>query len=182
MERELTASVYLIEDQKVLLIFHPKLQKWLPPGGHVELNETPCEAAKREVREETGLEFEFLFQPLLSIDYWNAKTLPRPYLCLLENIPTHQHKPAHQHIDFIYVAKPTGGKIHSFPLTPKWFSWKDLQLLEPDVEIFQETLEVVQDLFSFSFSTFDSFPSTVAAKDLSSSPSSSSSTSIMTSF
>ncbi len=150
MEREFTASVYLIKDQNVLLIFHPKLQKWLPPGGHVEENETPCEAARREVREEAGLEFEFLFQPPLSLDYWNAKTLPHPYLCLLENIPSYQNRPAHQHVDFVYVAKPVGEEMTSSPLasplTPTWFSWQDLQRLKPEEDIFQETLEVIDQL------------------------------------
>ena len=31
---------------------------WLPPGGHIEVNEDPIEAVLREVLEETGLEVE----------------------------------------------------------------------------------------------------------------------------
>ena len=45
--RQFTTSVYILEEQKVLLIFHKKLQKWLPPGGHIEPNEAPPEAARR---------------------------------------------------------------------------------------------------------------------------------------
>lgn len=78
MKKEFTSSVYLIENQMVLLIYHLKLQKWLSPGGHVEANETPAEAAKREVLEETGLEIEFLSQENLSINCWNAKSIDRP--------------------------------------------------------------------------------------------------------
>jgi ADP-ribose pyrophosphatase YjhB (NUDIX family) len=33
----------------VLLVYHRKLAMWLPPGGHVEPNELPDDAAVREV-------------------------------------------------------------------------------------------------------------------------------------
>jgi 8-oxo-dGTP pyrophosphatase MutT (NUDIX family) len=147
MRREFTASVYLIDNQKVLLVNHPKLQKWLPPGGHVEANETPSEAARREVREETGLELEFYLQENVSISYWNAKSIERPYLCLLEEIPAYRDVPPHQHIDFVFVARP----VEEPPVSAfsyQWFSWNDLIRLQPDIEIFQETLDVIHHLFS----------------------------------
>lgn len=146
MKKEFTASVYLIENHKVLLIYHSKLQKWLPPGGHVEADETPSEAARREVLEETGLEIEFYLQENLSLNYWNAKSIERPYLCLLENIPAYGDIPSHQHMDFIYVAKP----IHipeASPFSYRWFTWEDLIRFQPDIEIFQETLDVIKHLF-----------------------------------
>jgi ADP-ribose pyrophosphatase YjhB (NUDIX family) len=37
------------------LIHHKRLACWLPVGGEVEPNETPLEAASRELREETSL-------------------------------------------------------------------------------------------------------------------------------
>jgi 8-oxo-dGTP pyrophosphatase MutT (NUDIX family) len=37
------------------MLKHKKLGKWLPPGGHIEPNELPDDAACREVLEETGL-------------------------------------------------------------------------------------------------------------------------------
>ena len=149
MKKEYTSSVYVIDDQMVLLIYHHKLQKWLPPGGHVEANETPAEAAKREVQEETGLEIEFLSQENLLVNCWNAKSIERPYLCLLEEIPPYLDTPAHQHVDFIYVAKPaTGVTDHSSPFSCRWFNWNDLQSMQPDIEIFNETLQVIQHLFN----------------------------------
>lgn len=155
MNKEFTASVYLIDNQKVLLIYHPKLQKWLPPGGHVEANETPAEAARREVFEETGLEMEFYLQENISVNYWNAKSIERPYLCLLENIPAYRDIPSHQHVDFIYVGKPVHTPQRS-PFSYQWFSWQDLVQLEPDNEIFQETLDVIKHLFQ-TFCVNDSF-------------------------
>jgi 8-oxo-dGTP diphosphatase len=39
---------------KFVLSFHRKSKKWDHVGGHVEKNESPLEAAKRELFEETG--------------------------------------------------------------------------------------------------------------------------------
>lgn len=51
---------------QVLLVDHKKAELWLPPGGHVEPNEDPKETVRREIREELGIEAEFLLEePLL---------------------------------------------------------------------------------------------------------------------
>lgn len=149
MERHFTATAYIIKEDRTLLHYHKKLKKWLPPGGHVEVNETPPECAKREALEETGLEISFVKQENLWLNYWNASSFERPYLCLLENIPTHGITPEHQHIDMIYVATPSGGKEIEELLAKnelKWFSKEDLQKLKPDEEIFAETLHTLEHL------------------------------------
>jgi 8-oxo-dGTP pyrophosphatase MutT (NUDIX family) len=56
----LVATAYVVRGDKTLLLKHRKLGMWLPPGGHVEPGETPDEAVRREVREETGLEIDFV--------------------------------------------------------------------------------------------------------------------------
>lgn len=52
----LTASGALVHRGKILLMFHPKLRLWIPPGGHLEPGETPHQAVLREFKEETGLD------------------------------------------------------------------------------------------------------------------------------
>ena len=38
------------------LVWHPRLECWLPAGGHVEANETAAQCGIREALEETGLD------------------------------------------------------------------------------------------------------------------------------
>ncbi len=153
MEKQFTAGVYIIEAERVLLIFHRKLKKWLPPGGHLDPNETPAEAARREAREETGLEISFITQENLWIERWNATSFERPYLCLLEQIPAHGTQPAHQHIDFIYLATPCGGKETQNAAETeglRWFTLDEIEKLQADVDIFAETKQTVRHILTDS--------------------------------
>ena len=43
--------------------------EWCLPKGHLETGETPAQAARREVAEETGIEGKVI-APLGSVDYW----------------------------------------------------------------------------------------------------------------
>lgn len=147
MKRHFTATAYIIEFNKVLLLFHKKLNKWLPPGGHLEVNETPEEAVLREVKEETGLEVDLICDEQILINQWNAKSFPRPYMCLLENIPAYGKEEAHQHMDMIYLAKPR--KKQNIPSTHqhetlRWFSLEEVEKLESDKDIFYETKQTLR--------------------------------------
>jgi len=55
MRRTFSVAVYARRGERVLVIEHKRLATWLPVGGELEPGETPLEAAKRELREETGL-------------------------------------------------------------------------------------------------------------------------------
>jgi ADP-ribose pyrophosphatase YjhB (NUDIX family) len=150
MQRQYTATAYIISEERTLLIYHRKLEKWLPPGGHIDPNELPSEAAKREVLEETGLEVELFTDEHLWVERWNANSLPRPYMCLLEEIPAYGTQLAHQHIDFIYLARPIGGeeKINETETGGmRWFTLEEVDLLTSDIEIFSETRETIHSIF-----------------------------------
>jgi len=58
-----TATLVCVENNKILLVkraFNPAKGYWSLPGGFIELNETPEDAAKRELKEETNLNGEVL--------------------------------------------------------------------------------------------------------------------------
>ena len=153
LARHFTVTTYILKDEKTLLIFHPKHQKWLPPGGHLEPGETPPEGAKREVLEETGLEIEFIPQENLWVNCWNAVSIERPYLSLLENVPEQGSEAPHQHIDLIYIARPIGGEEHAHLIKKRvlrWFTLEEVSHLKKDKEIFGDTQQVISHLYSFS--------------------------------
>ena len=99
--RHFTVAVFVVWEGKVLLHHHRKLGMWLPPGGHIERDELPDEAAVREVLEETGIEVELVGERREDVE--DPVQLHRPAGVQLENIG-----PGHQHIDLIYFARPTG--------------------------------------------------------------------------
>ena len=50
-----TGLVIAHDDNRILLVHHRRLDRWLLPGGHVEPDDaTAADAARREVDEETG--------------------------------------------------------------------------------------------------------------------------------
>ncbi len=57
---DFVVSARIVYEDKILLVYHKLLQKWLPVGGHIELDETPEEAIFREVKEECGLDIEVI--------------------------------------------------------------------------------------------------------------------------
>lgn len=151
MIRQFTATAYIIYDNKTLLVYHRKHQKWLPPGGHVHSNELPHEAAIREAKEETGFDICLIEKNPISIANANACSIPSPYLCLLENIPEKENESAHQHIDLLFLAtlknkRPTCPAQDFHPI--QWFSLKELQNMPSHKEIFPETKTIFQKIFS----------------------------------
>jgi len=60
---DFTASVYIVNGDSVFLHLHQKTGRWLPVGGHIELDEDPNQAALREAKEESGLDIELVGEP-----------------------------------------------------------------------------------------------------------------------
>ena len=94
----ITASVLILQGESLLTIWHPHLQAWIQPGGHVDPGETVLQAALREAREETGLVCEIVQDDGLPYD---IDCLPVP-----EN--PRKGEPEHWHIDFRYLLRPVG--------------------------------------------------------------------------
>ena len=56
MKKEKSCGCIIINNNKVLLVYEKNRNFWGFPKGHVEENETEIETAKREVKEEVGLD------------------------------------------------------------------------------------------------------------------------------
>ena len=114
-EKHFTASVWILtrsassgqgstSPKKMLLVYHKKFNKWMQPGGHIEGNENPLEAAVRETFEETGLNIDFLFDQIKNVDN-EGKFLPVPKFIMEQTIQAHLDQPLHYHIDMEYVVE-----------------------------------------------------------------------------
>jgi 8-oxo-dGTP pyrophosphatase MutT (NUDIX family) len=102
MTRDFTVAIFVVWQKQVLLHTHPKLGLVLPPGGHIEANELPDEAAIRETLEETGLQIQLIGELAPHSPEPNApRPLTRPRGIQLEPISL-----GHEHIDLIYFASP----------------------------------------------------------------------------
>jgi 8-oxo-dGTP pyrophosphatase MutT (NUDIX family) len=125
---DFTVAIFVVQDKRVLLIHHRKLDKWLPLGGHIELDEDPEQAALREAQEESGLEVELLGErPPTTSPGTRALIAPR-------FLDIHVINETHQHIGMIYWARPKEGALtlaaaehHDI----RWCSAEDLQKLNP---------------------------------------------------
>lgn len=145
-----TATVYIFEKEKSLLVYHKKIKKWLPPGGHLDENERPDLAAIREAKEETGLEIELIEDENIKIEAPNATSFPRPYLCLYEKIPAYKDESAHFHMDMIYIARVKGGQQRAALdeiAEMRWFSIDEIEALVSEEEIYEETKTSLKTLF-----------------------------------
>ena len=123
--RHFCASAYIIdpETKKILLVKHKKYGRWVQPGGHIEHDEFPEEAAVREAYEETGME-----------RFPREEDFIRPLGIQKNRTETGVH------IDFIYPAIPLNHKelvISDESTNIGWFSREQLETLNvfPDVKI-----------------------------------------------
>jgi ADP-ribose pyrophosphatase YjhB (NUDIX family) len=126
---DFVVAFYIVHDQEVLLVNHPRYKKWIAPGGHVELNENPDEALYREIKEETGLEVEILSEKP------NFKSQGHLPLLTPAYMDVHDANPPHRHISLTYFARSTSGdSVKSDEHTDmKWFA--DTELEAPEYEL-----------------------------------------------
>ncbi len=159
MIRHFTATAFVIDSHKrCLLLWHKRLQRWMPPGGHVDENELPEDCAKRECKEETGLDVEIIGDvqdDLFVENKHEGHMLKKPIALLLENIPASEERgePAHEHMDFLYRARlvdETQALIldENEGSALRWFTLSEIQVLKEDTEIFSNVKRYIQTLLS----------------------------------
>ena len=130
--RHFTATTYIVHDGATALHDHERLGIKLPPGGHVDRDELPHEAARREVREETGLTPE-LVATESSITGPNTRGLPEPAHLMLHDINVHEDgSVGHQHVDHLYYASVDSREIapdgddEADPADWRWYTAAEL--------------------------------------------------------
>jgi 8-oxo-dGTP diphosphatase len=107
--RHYTASAVVLDNAgRMLLVHHNKIGQWLYPGGHIDPNEDPAQAALREIREETGIQVTVIGEPAFT--HPAVRSHPAPW-AIIEMDVTDSRIGAHRHIDLVYVCRASGGDL-----------------------------------------------------------------------
>lgn len=87
----ITASAFIIDkkNEKIVLLHHKKLDKWLQPGGHCDGEENVLKVAIKEVFEETGIIIDYLESDIFDLD--------------IHTIPSYKNIPQHEHFDIRFL-------------------------------------------------------------------------------
>ena len=113
-QKHQTSSVFVFRrlpgGWRIGLIRHPRFDRMMIPGGHVEPEESPAEAAVREVAEETGLAVTLVSPPAAPVPPgYRARLVAPPWWIAEYQVPADGHLGvAHVHVDYLYVALADG--------------------------------------------------------------------------
>lgn len=116
-----TGSGFVVRAGGVVLLRHLVMDLWMQPGGHLDPGETPWEAARREVVEETGMDVPFF------------GGMPE-----LVHVSVHDVAYHHRHLDLRYLfdgdgvePDPPDGESQDV----HWFAWPDaVATAEPSLD------------------------------------------------
>ena len=148
---DFTVSAFILHptEKKLCLLLHNKLQRWLQPGGHVELDENPWQALEHELFEETGLDLnrcKLLLQPDMPHARGNTR-LPIPFYI---NEHPMGNLPSHTHIDSTYLLR---SYTEELVLNPKesssigWLTLNQIKKHNQDGVLFDATLDISEWIF-----------------------------------
>jgi len=110
----LVAMLVTGAERRILLVkrkLPPRIGAWALPGGHIDFSETAEEAARREVKEKTGLEVQIT-------RYLFSENSPNPLI---------QEQPI---LQIVFIAEVTGGilKAGDDAMEARFFNLSDLPL------------------------------------------------------
>ena len=133
-----TASAFVLcpRREKLLLIFHDKLERWLQPGGHIDPEDHTIEAAAlRELREETGLkrsDVQVSPHSMLDVDVHVIPPNPK------------KGEPAHSHFDIrvLFYAKIEWAEAGSDARAVKWVPLARIHEIETDESVLRAVRKI----------------------------------------
>jgi len=114
----ITGSAWVVsaDSQRIVLIHHKKLNKWMQPGGHSDGNPHTATVALREATEETGLNnLKLASEDIFDLD--------------IHQIPERVGEPAHDHFDVRFVVRAgTNETLHINDEVSdlRWFDLKEI--------------------------------------------------------
>lgn len=133
---DFTVQVFIVHDNKVLLRRHDKYKIWIGPGGHIELDEDPTQAAVREAKEEVGLDIklvdEYFDKRKLALNNKKSELMPPRFL------HRHHTSDTHEHVDLVYFATTDNAEIKQgegeISDEIKWFTKDELADLKYGID------------------------------------------------
>jgi 8-oxo-dGTP pyrophosphatase MutT (NUDIX family) len=119
-EGHFTGSSWLVsaDGERVLLMHHRKLGRWLQPGGHADGDRDLARVALREAGEESGLRDLVVDPAIFDIDrHW---------------IPERGQEPGHWHYDVRYVVHARGSEAFVLNEESLALAWRDIRQTAQD--------------------------------------------------
>ncbi len=136
-EGHITGSGLILDrtTERVLLMYHRKLQLWLQMGGHGEGELDPSHIALREAIEESALPDLTFFSSSKHLMFIDVDT---------HTIPVRHDIPEHYHLDFRYLlltASPEKIRLpHAEAHDLRWYSFSEI----PALPLMPATLRLVK--------------------------------------
>jgi 8-oxo-dGTP pyrophosphatase MutT (NUDIX family) len=133
----LTASAVVVdpESEQVLLLWHPRYQRWLQPGGHCDGEKDLAAVALREVQEESGLQDTTVAGGPIDIDMHEGEP----------------GRPAHHHIDvrFSVVTARNASRLRTVSPEGHELCWVDASQIQ-DCSLRNLAISAIQNARSHS--------------------------------
>ena len=127
-----TGSAWLVsaDGERVLLMHHCKLGRWLQPGGHADGDVDLARVALREAQEETGVISLSVEGDIFDIDR--------------HLIPAHASEPDHWHYDVRYVIR--AGVDERFTINPEShaLAWRSVLEVADDTSLDMSLLRMAK--------------------------------------
>jgi ADP-ribose pyrophosphatase YjhB (NUDIX family) len=126
---DFTVTAYIVMNKKVLFVDHISLGTWMPPGGHIELDEDPMACLWREMEEETGINRKDLELIQPQTQRFSPSTegveVPMPFDIRIFDVTQ-----THRHIDLTYILRAKEANVLLSKSEHKDIKWFDINEIE----------------------------------------------------